>query len=85
MIAPFLLRLRNELIYWNKEKLSLARCVVVVYLVFLSSVWYIACTWMFSRLVVLKVQHLVQNFIWGNTISDNPIAKVAWSIFIQSK
>ena len=29
MIAPLLLRLRNKLIYWNKEKLSLAGRVVV--------------------------------------------------------
>ena len=34
---------------------------------------------------MLKVQLLVRNFIWGNTITDHPIAKVAWSVLIQSK
>mgnify|MGYP007059119589 FL=1 len=34
---------------------------------------------------MLKVQRLVRNFIWGNTITDHPIAKVAWSVLIQSK
>ena len=34
---------------------------------------------------MLKVQHLVRNFIWGNTITDHPVAKVAWSVPTQSK
>ena len=38
MIAPLLLRLRNKLIYWNKEKLSLAGRVVVANSVLLSSI-----------------------------------------------
>ena len=85
MIAPLLLRLRNKLIYWNKEKLSLAGRVVVANSVLLSSIWYIASTWLFSRSIMLKVQRLVRNFIWGNTITEHPIAKVAWSVLIQSK
>ena len=76
MIMPLLLRLRNKLIYWNKEKLSLAGRVVVANSVILSCIWYIASTWLFSRSIMLKVQRLVRNFIWGNTITDHPIAKV---------
>ena len=85
MIAPLLLRLRNKLVYWNKEKLSLAGRVVVANAVLLSSIWYIASTWLFSRSIMLKVQRLVRNFIWGNNRSVNPVAKVAWSILIQPK
>ena len=85
MIAPLLLRLRNKLIYWNKEKLSLAGRVVVANSVLLSSIWYIASTWLFSRSIMLKVQRLIRNFIWGNTTGDNSVAKVAWSVLIQSK
>ena len=85
MIAPLLLRLRNKLIYWNKEKLSLAGRVVVANSVLLSSIWYIASTWLFSRSIMLKVQRLVRNFIWGNDTVHNTIAKVAWSVLIQPK
>ena len=76
MIAPLLVRLRNKLIYWNKEKLSLAGRVVVANSVLLSLIWYIASTWLFSRSVMLKVQRLVRNFIWGNDTSHTTIAKV---------
>ena len=55
MITPLLLTLRNKLIYWNKEKLSLAGHVVVANSVLLSSIWYIASTWLFSRSIMLKV------------------------------
>ena len=34
---------------------------------------------------MLKVERLVRNFIWGNNMSDNSVAKVAWSILIQPK
>ena len=64
-ITPLLVRLRNKLIYWNKEKASLAGCVVVANSVLLSSICYITSTWLFSRSIMLKVQRLVQKFIWG--------------------
>ena len=84
MVAPLLLRLRNKLIYWNKEKLSLAgRIVTVANSVLLSSIWYIASTWLFSRKIMLKVQRLIRNFIWGNNVSNNSVAKVAWTVLIQ--
>ena len=85
MIAPLLVRLRNKLIYWKKERLSLAGRVVVANSVLLSSVWYIASTWLFSRSIMLRVQRLVRNFIWGNDTVHNTIAKVAWSVLIQPK
>ena len=34
---------------------------------------------------MLKVQRLIQIFIWGNNVSDNSVAKVAWTVLIQSK
>ena len=34
---------------------------------------------------MLKVQRLARDFIWGNAIVDNTIAKVAWSVIIQPK
>ena len=76
MVAPLILRLRNKLIYWNKEKLSLAGRIVVANSVLLSSIWYIASTWLFSRTIMLKVQRLIRNFIWGNNASNNSVAKV---------
>ena len=85
MVAPLLLRLRNKLIYWNKEKLSLAGRIVVANSVLLSSIWYIASTWLFSRTIMLKVQRLIRNFIWGNNASNNSVAKVAWTVLIQPK
>ena len=84
-VAPLLLRLRNKLIYWNKEKLSLAGRIVVANSVLLSSIWYIASTWLFSRTIMLKVQRIIRNFIWGNNSSNNSIAKVAWTVLIQPK
>ena len=69
----------------EQGELSLAGRVVVANSVLLSSIWYIASTWLFSRSIMLKVQRLIRNFIWGNTTGDNSVAKVASSVLIQSK
>ena len=69
MIAPLLLRLRNKLIYWNKEKLSLAGRVVVANSVLLSSIWYIASTWLFSRSIMLNFNALYE-ISYGGTLME---------------
>ena len=83
MVTPLLLRVRNKLLYWDTTKLSLPRRVVVANSVLLASMWYVASTWLFSRSIILKLQRLVRNFIWGAPLGSRVVAKVAWSVLIR--
>ena len=47
--------------------------------------WYIASAWLFSRSIILKLQCLVRNFIWGALLGSRVVAKVAWSVLIRPK
>ena len=51
--------------------------------VLLASMCYVASTKLFSRSIILKLQHLVCNYIWGASLGSRVVAKVAWSILIQ--
>jgi hypothetical protein len=83
MVTPLLLRVRNKLLYWDTTNLSLHGRVVVANSVLLASMWYIASTWLFSRSIILKLQRLVRNFIWGASVGTRAVAKVAWSVLIR--
>ena len=83
MVTPLLLRVRNKLLYWDTTNLSLPGRVVVANSVLLASMWYIASTWLFSRSIILKLQRLVRNFIWGASVGTRAVAKVAWSVLIR--
>ena len=83
MVAPLLLRVRNKLLYWDTTNLSLPGRVVVANSVLLASIWYVASTWLFSRSIILKLQRLVRNFIWGASLGSRAVAKVSWSVLIR--
>ena len=85
MYANLLLRLRNKLLYWDTTNLSLPGRVVVANSVLLASMWYVALAWLFSRSIILKLQRLVRNFIWGASLGSRVVAKVAWSVLIRPK
>ena len=83
MVTPLLVRVRNKLLYWDTTNLSLPGRVIVANSVLLASMWYVASTWLFSRSIILKLQRLVRNFIWGAPLGARAVAKVAWSVLIR--
>ena len=83
MVTPLLLWVRSMLLYWDTTNWSLPGRVVVANSIFLASMWYVASTWLFSRPILLKLQCLVRNFIWGAPLGARIVAKVAWSVLIR--
>ena len=64
-IAPLLLSIRKKIAFWSTAKLSLAGRVVVVNNVLLSTIWYIASSWMFAKSTMDQIKRLVRNFLWS--------------------
>ena len=83
--APLLLTLRKKLFLWSHAKLSLAGRVIVANHVLLSTVWYIASSWIFSKSCIGQIRRLVRNFIWVGEDKSHVRAKVAWSTLITPK
>jgi hypothetical protein len=75
------LALKNKLINWSNNRLSLAGRILVANQVLLASMWYIAASWNPSHGMCSHVKGIVRNFIWGGR--DTPTrAKVKWSTLV---
>ncbi len=76
------LALKNKLINWNNNRLSLAGRILVANQVLLASMWYIAASWNPSHGMCSHIRGIVRNFIWGGR--DTPTrAKVKWSTLVR--
>ncbi len=76
------LALKNKLINWSNNRLSLAGRILVANQVLLASMWYIAASWNPSHGMCSHIRGIVRNFIWGGR--DTPTrAKVKWSTLVR--
>ena len=79
-IAPMLLTIKKKLLFWSSAKLSFAGRVVVVNHVILSTLWYIASCWIFSRACIGQLRRLIRNFLWSGREGTSAAAKVSWEV-----
>jgi len=76
------LSLKNKLISWSNNRLSLAGRILVVNQVLLASMWYIAASWNPNPRMCSQIRGIVRNFIWGGR--DTPTrAKVKWDTMVM--
>jgi hypothetical protein len=72
-----MIALKNKLINWSHNNLSLAGRILVANQVLLASMWYLAACWNPNPRMCAQVRGVVRNFIWGE--KDAPAhAKVKW-------
>ena len=83
--APLLLTLRKKLFLWGNAKLSLAGRVIIANHVLLSTVWYIASSWLFAKSCIGQIRRLIKNFIWAGSDRSHVRAKVSWNTLITPK
>ncbi len=76
------LSLKNKLINWSNNRLSLAGRILVANQVLLASMWYIATSWNPNPRMCSQIRGIVRNFIWGGR--DTPTrAKVKWDTMVM--
>jgi len=74
--------LKNKLISWSNNRLSLAGRILVANQVLLASMWYIAASWNPNPRMCSQIRGIVRNFIWGGR--DAPTrAKVKWDTMVM--
>ncbi len=74
--------LKNKLIAWSHNLLSLAGRILVANQVLLASMWYITVCWNPNPRMTAQIKGVIRNFIWGG--KDAPArAKVRWETLIQ--
>jgi hypothetical protein len=57
------LSLKNKLISWSNNRLSLAGRILVANQVLLASMWYIAASWNPNPRMCSQIRGIVRNFI----------------------
>jgi hypothetical protein len=76
------LSLKNKLISWSNNQLSLASKILVANQVLLASMWYLAATWNPNPKMCAQIRGILRNFIWGGR--DAPTrAKVKWDTMVM--
>ncbi len=76
-----MLALKNKLITWSNNRLSLAGKILVANQVLLASTWYLATCWNPNLRICTQVRGIIRNFIWCG--KDAPArAKVKWDTLV---
>jgi hypothetical protein len=76
------LSLKNKLINWSNNRLSLAGRILVANQVLLTSMWYIAASWNPNPRMCSQIRGIVRNFIWGGREAPTR-TKVKWDTMVM--
>ena len=82
-ISHLLFTIRKKLLFWsNSAKLSFAGRIVVANQVILTTIWYIASRWIFSRFMYGSGTMASVEFLWSGGDGSHAKAKVAWTTIV---
>jgi hypothetical protein len=77
-VDKFLLKkVQHKLNYWASTKLSLVGRKMIINNILLSSLWYFVSVWGGTKKGILKINHLLKNYLWARS-NHNCRCSVAW-------